>query len=181
MVDMYDIKETLYNVRQQMNDNPIYMYIAAGGLFFVCIMLVVCQFTGGGSGSSRTPLLIYFDTTNETIKLVKFDPSGGNLPNSPLDGAPETYAATIFVCGECPKGAIKDGMTLEELKAAGLFIGWLEKVDRSSASIDTFNEYNYSYRALDGTKWVKGDTEAALKIINAPYETCEDVRPCSPY
>ena len=125
-----------------------------------------------------TVKLVYFDTEAQSIRLI--DHTYPAMPKSPLKGTSDVYLAAVFRCKDCPRGMLKDGMTLEELEKKGMFVGWLEKIDPNvSEEMAMFGE-GYAYREVDGTKWYK-ETDRGYDQINSKiYDRCDNARICLP-
>ncbi|MGB0766636.1 MAG: hypothetical protein ACPGYV_02880 [Phycisphaeraceae bacterium] len=144
-----------------------------------CLSLVLCQLTGGGSGSfSNEVRLVYYDTTNQIIKLV--DHEYPAIPQSPLEGTTDIFLASVYGCEDCPQGTIKDGMTRAELKDKGMFIGWLERIDPTANDEMMLYEQGYEYRLVEGATWYNATDPGYQKIIEDLYNRCPNARPCLP-
>jgi hypothetical protein len=158
------------SLRETLNNNPA---VVTGGAVVLLLVAVVILgkvlFFSGGSGSVGTEQVIYYDVANKTIKLVE-RPAEEPQPNSPLDGSPDTYQATIFACGEC--GEITDGMTLEDLKAAGMFVGYLHKRDPGTEYAPEFNK-TYKYRPFESKNWYPASGDQWFKIEAQLQRKCE--------
>lgn len=183
---MPDIKYWLYergidldnfNLRETLNDNPKIVYAVAVVLAVVCLMLVVCQMVGGSTPPLGSYQVIYYDTTNQQVRVVEHDASKGMHP-SPLEGTTDVFEAAVFHCGERPEGLDIDGMTLQELEQNGLFIGWLQKTDAELEGDELqIMEGGYEYRRVGGTQWWSTNSPRVDQILRAPYERCEDAQP----
>lgn len=167
-IDRFELRETL-------NANPIITLGAAGVVVFICLMLVVCQFTGGGPASVSSYKVIYYDTSNKTLKVVDHNVSDGMHP-SPMKGTTDVFEVMLFYCGESPGNVNVDGMTVEQLEEKGIFIGWLQKIDPEQFDESIMSE-GHMYRAVDGKDWVPVYEPEVEKIINMPYQRCSDARP----
>lgn len=168
-------------LREKLNDNPIYVASGLGIVVFFCLMLVVCHFTGGGPRSVEVKL-VYYDVSNKTIRIVKHDSIDPIA--SPLEGTDNVFRAHVFACKECPKGALKDGMTLAELKEQGMFIGYLERYDPQSEGQSDPDALaggaGLSYRTLDSEEWVDENSTKIRAVLGAPANKCLEARPCRP-
>lgn len=166
------------NVREFMNDNPLYTYIGVGVVFVLAMTLVVCRLMGGGGASSYK--LVYYDTEAKTIRIVEFE--AGEAPKSPLEGEPNVYQAAIFSCGECDPDEIQDGMSRDELEAAGMRIRYIMKIDESvDDTMSMMEGDNYSYSAIDQINWVTDSMqEPMLNLVQGEIDGCPDARPCNP-
>ncbi|MFK7789546.1 MAG: hypothetical protein AB8C95_08675 [Phycisphaeraceae bacterium] len=172
--DWYDDLE----LRNKLEENQSIVVVGLIGLIIFSLVLVTCQMVGGGGSVSSEVKLVYFDVSNQSIRLV--DHEYPAIAQSPLDGTTDVYLATIFSCEECEKGAIKEGMSLEDLKAKGMFVGWLEKIDpEMSEEMAMFGEGRL-YRTVENDRWYK-PTERGYEVINTRvYEKCARARPCMP-
>ena len=166
-------------LRRKLEENQSIVIIGLIVVIAFCLLLVMCQLFGGGPGSvSNKVKLVYYDLGNQQIKLV--DHEYPAMPQSPLEGTEDVFLASVFKCTECPKGAIKDGMTADELEAEGMFIGWLEKIDPDvSEEMAMFGE-GYLYRTVENDRWYKATDKGYEKINTRVYDTCKDARICLP-
>eukprot|EP00752_Nemacystus_decipiens_P015030 g13386.t1 len=141
--------------------------------------LVFCQLTGGGGSFSQDVKLTYFDVDSQTIRLV--DHSYPDIPASPLEGTDNVFLAIVFSCEECEKGKIKDGMSPEDLKDNGMFIGWLERApDGPDDEATARYGEGYLYRSLDNDRWFRDIDTGGQKIMQMPYDRCQNARVCTP-
>lgn len=159
------------SLREKLNNNP---QIATGGavvVLLLCLMLIYCQFSGG----SRSAKLLYFDLETNQVKLVDF--KAGDTLATPLAGT-QIYQVTIFSCTECKE--IKDGMTLEELKAEGMFPGYVIRLPEAGVADPDLMSSN-EIRLIDGPDtWVNADTERGGKLVQQAQSQCPDgAKPCS--
>lgn len=168
-----------FDLRGKLNDNPMVMVTGLTLLIITCFSLIICHFSGGGSVSNKAKL-IYFDTKKQQIRVVEHEYP--ELPASPLEGEEGVYLAAVFSCVDQEPGAVKEGMTLEDLQANDMFIGWLEQSDGDAMDADiAFEEtYLYKYRMLDGDKWYSIDEPGFRAIQTWPYEKCADAVRCRP-
>lgn len=166
-------------LRKKLEENQSFVLI---GLIFIIVFslsLVVCQLTGGGSGSySQEVKLVYFDLTNQTIRVV--DHEYPAIPASPLEGTDDVFLASVYACEECPKGKIKDGMTMADLKAEGMFVAWLERYDPDVTEEMAMYGEGYLYRTLENDKWYKATDPGYDQIVRGLYERCPGARVCQP-
>jgi len=165
-----------FSLRETLNDNPVIVYIAAGILTVVCLMLVVCQMVGGSTSALGSYEVIYYDTSKQQVRIVEHDADEGMHP-SPLEGTTDVFEAAVFYCGEQPEGLDIDGMTRQELEQNGLFIGWLQKTDPEATDDTMMMEGGYLYRRVDGTQWWAAGAPRVDQILRAPYERCKDAQP----
>lgn len=165
-------------LRQKIEENQSIIVIALIAVIVCCLGLVTCQMFGGGASYSSEVKLVYFDTENQSVRLV--DHEYPAIPTSPLEGTTDVFLATVFACEECPQGKIKDGMTLEDLKANGMFVGWLEKVDPQMDEESAMYGEGYFYRSIDSDRWYKATDKGYQTINNRVYEKCQNARPCLP-
>ncbi|MEO0474437.1 MAG: hypothetical protein AAF085_00510 [Planctomycetota bacterium] len=166
-------------LRKKLEENQSVVVIGLVVVILFCLGVVACQLMGGGPGAGSSDVrLVYFDMDSQTVRII--DHTYPDLPTSPLEGTESVYIASVFSCEDCPKGKIKDGMTLEELKAEGMFVAWLEKRDPEvSEEMAMFGE-GYSYRSLENDRWYK-NTERGYEAIHAKLvERCSQARICLP-
>ncbi len=173
--DWYDDLE----LRQKLEENQSMVIVGLLVLIVFCLGLVMCQLFGGGPGSySNEVELVYFDTADQSIRIVEHTYPA--LPQSPLEGTTDVFLASVFGCEECPKGQIKDGMTLEDLKANGMFIGWLEQIDPDiNDEMAMFGE-GYMYRSVDDDRWYKPTDKGYEELNKRVYDKCATARICLP-
>ena len=164
-----------------MNNNPA---AVTGGAAVVLLLALIFVFLRGGllggGGSAGTTQVIYYDVANKQIKLVAHDRD--SFPNSPLDGSPQIYEAVLLACGECPEDKIVDGMSLEDIKAAGMYLGWLNKRDPGTDTDPSFNP-SMQFRSLQSPKWVSASSEAGFKLQDQLQRKCpgkEYAKECYP-
>lgn len=166
-------------LRKKLEENQSIVLIGLIAIIVFSLGLVVCQLTGGGGGSySGEVKLVYFDVGNQAIRIVDHEYPG--IPASPLEGTEDVFMATVFACEDCPKGSIKDGMTLDDLKAEGMFIGWLERHDPSMTEEMAMFGEGYQYRSIEDDKWYGQDEQAFQEIASAPYNRCQTAQVCMP-
>ena len=176
----YGIDVDNLDVREVLNDNPLFVYIGAGVLVFFALTLVVCQFTGGVSGGfsgSYNYKLVYYDVNAKTLHVMAFDGRDGQAaliaPNER-----GRYQAVIYTCKENPTGLIKDGMPASELEKHGLFIAWLQKQDTSmQGNGPQLAEVDVQMRTLDNEMWVHSYSPESSAIFNAPNRRCKEAMP----
>jgi hypothetical protein len=166
-------------LRDKLEENQSIVVLGLVVLIVFCLSLVMCQVFGGGASSATSDVkLVYYDLGNQTIRVV--DHTYPDLPLSPLEGTTDVFLASVFACEECPEGKVKDGMTMEELKAEGMFIGWLEKFDPElSEEQMMFGEGNM-YRTVEKDRWYKTTDRGYEVITNRVYEKCSNARLCRP-
>ena len=166
-------------LRQKLEENQSIVLV---GLILVIVFslgAVLCQLTGGGGGSYTAEVeLVYFDLGAQTVRLIEHEYPA--IPASPLKGTDNVFLATVFSCEECEKGKIKDGMTVEDLKANGMFIGWLERIPEDVDDELMLYGEGYEYRTVDNDRWYKLEEAGSQKIMQAPYEKCPTVQVCLP-
>lgn len=141
-------------LRETMNNNPAVVTGGAVVILLLCLFLVYWQFSGGSGSSNVTAQLIYYDVANDKLKLMEWD--SGPYPDSPPPGMTDVYEAVLLSCGECPEGpdGIVDGMTPEQIKAAGMFVGWLYRRAPGTEPDPMVNE-SMEARPLKGSTWIK--------------------------
>ena len=166
----------LGELRDKLEDNKPVVMGAAGVLILLCIVyLIISMLAGGGNSPGTKATLIYFDVAGQKIQLVAFDADSDELPTSPLAGSGEVFLASIWYCGDSASAELTDGMTLSDLEAAGMFVGWLEKEDPNGL-VNEFGTRPMLYRTLSQPQWVKADTPRSLDIIEGPYDKCADAK-----
>lgn len=176
--DWYDDLE----LRKKIEENQSIVSIGLIVLIIFSLGLTMCQIFGGGSGpGSQEVQLVYFDTTNQTIRIVEHEYSAQSAqPASPLEGTDDVFMASVFACEECPKGQIKDGMSLGDLKANGMFVGWLEKFDPEvSEEARAFGE-GAQYRSLERDRWYKVNEKGYEAIRKRVFQRCPTALICLP-
>ncbi|MFN3167604.1 MAG: hypothetical protein ACE37H_11120 [Phycisphaeraceae bacterium] len=157
------------SLRETLNNNPAVVTGAAVVLLLVAVIILgkVLFFSGGG-GAVGNEQVIYYDVANKTIKLIERS-TKDPYPDSPLDGSPDTYQASIFSCGEC--GEITDGMTLDDLKAAGMFVGYLHQRDPGTENDPEFNP-TYKIRLFEGKKWISAGDGRLYQVEEQIHRKC---------
>lgn len=173
--DWYDDLE----LRSKLEENQS---IVVGGLLVViifCLGLVMCQLFGGGPSSYSSEVqLVYFDTTNQTIRVVDHEYPEPHA--SPLAGTTDVFFASVYSCEECPKGTLKDGMSLEELKSNGMFIGWLEKYEPNLSEEAQMLGEGSLYRSVESDRWYKGTDKGYQAITKRVFTKCPTAQLCRP-
>ncbi|MBX2851294.1 MAG: hypothetical protein KTR15_06075 [Phycisphaeraceae bacterium] len=166
-------------LRKKLEENQSVAVVGLLVVIIFCLGLVMCQLTGGGPGSStREFKLVYFDVDSQTIKIV--DHKGPAQAASPLEGTDNVFIASVFACEACPEGQIKDGMNLDDLKAEGMFIAWLERIDPNMTDEMAMFGEGRSYRTLENDRWYK-TTEKGYELINKRLlDRCPKARICRP-
>ena len=166
-------------LRKKLEENQSIVILGLLVIILFSLGLVTCQLMGGRQGSfSQEAELVYFDLTNQTIKIV--DHEYPAPPTSPLDGTEDIFMARVFSCEELPEGTLKDGMTLDELKAKGMFVGWLERIDpEMSEEMAMFGE-GQSYRTLENDRWYKTSEPGYEKIMKQFSARCPRAYNCVP-
>jgi len=181
-MDLQDVRYWLEDLelRKKMEEYRAFVIVGLCVIILISLSLMLCHVVGGPSASSYTNTveLVYFDTETKTIKLVKHEYPA--IPASPLAGKENVFLASVYACEDCPKGAIKDGMTLEQIKAEGMFIAWLERIDPNATDEMALFGEGYSYRLPEEDKWYSSADPGYQKIIRDLYERCPKVRVCLP-
>lgn len=166
------------NLREQLNDNPVYVIGGAALLVVLSLTVAMCSIFGGGGASFDDfppTKVVYYDTTNDKIILV--DPEEGKPAVSPRPGTTDVFEAAVFTCGEYKAGTLRDGMSRAELESADLYIAWLQKsIDSADGSASALEPgaVDYLVRSVDGSTWLDSTREEALTLVTAPYEKCDD-------
>ena len=181
-MDLQDVRYWLEDLelRKKLEQNQSVVVAALALVIFISMCLVVCHLVGGPGGGSHSNdvRLVYFDTETNTIRVV--DHEYPAIPASPLKGTDNVFLASVYSCEDCPEGAIKDGMTLDEIEEEGMFIAWLERIDpKANEDMALFGE-GYEYRLPEGDKWYKSADPGYQKIIRDLYERCPTARVCLP-
>lgn len=160
-------------LRDTMNNNPAAMTGGIAVVLVLSLVLVVCRFMGGGSSSSATTI-IYYDITNKQFKVVEHDYAKMTYPSSPFEGTSDVFIATIWACGECPEGGVTDGMSLADLEAKGMFVGWIEKVVDGSAQGGDDREQVTVYASMAGKTWYRDFSPGVQKLFSAASIKCDN-------
>ena len=157
------------SLRDKLNNNPAAVTTGAVVLLLIAvsILVYVLFFKGGGRGTG-TEQVIYYDVKNNTIKLVD-RPGADPYPDSPLEGSPDVYMATIFACGEC--GEITDGMTAEQLKQNGMFIAYIHKRDPGTP-FDPETNPTSMYRPLETSNWFPSAGDRWYPVLEKIQSRC---------
>lgn len=151
-------------LRKKLEENQSITIISLLVVIIFCLSMVVCQFVGGGPGSMASEAkVVYFDLDSQTIKIV--DHKYPAPLTSPLEGTENVFLASVYSCEECPDGKLKDGMTPEDLKAEGMFIAWLERIDPNITDEMAMFGEGHSYRTLESDRWYK-TSEKGFEMIN---------------
>lgn len=166
-------------LRKKLEENQSMVLIGLICLIVISLSLIVCQLTGGGANNySSTVKLVYFDLGNQAIRVV--DHEYPAIPASPLKGTTDVYLASVFACEDCPQGQIKDGMSLDDLKANGMFIGWLERYDPEATEEMMVFGQSSSFRTIESDRWYN-PTEKGYEAINQRlYARCPQPQICLP-
>ena len=166
-------------LRKKLEENQSFVLIGLICIIVFSLSLVVCQLTGGGPRSYSSEVeLVYFDLTSNTIRVVEHEYP--EIPKSPLEGTEDVFMASVYACEECPEGAIKDGMSLDDLKAEGMFIAWLERYDANvTEEMAMFGE-SYLYRTIESDKWYKATDPGYDKLVRGLYDRCPKASRCQP-
>lgn len=148
-------------------------------IIVISLGMVVCHLVGGGSGSySSTVELVYFDLESETIRVIKHEYP--EMPTSPLKGTDNVFLASVYSCEECPKGLLKDGMTLDDLKQNGMFVAWLERIAPEITDEMALSGEAYAYRTLEQDKWFTGIEQGYDSVHRQVQERCPGAQICLP-
>lgn len=166
-------------LRKKLEENQSFVLIGLICIIVFSLSLVVCQLTGGGAGSYSSEVkLVYFDLDSQTVRVVKHEYPA--IPASPLEGTEDVFLASVYACEECPEGALKDGMSLADLEAEGMFIAWLERHDPdASEEMMMFGE-GYQYRTVENDQWYKVTDKGYEQITRGVYDRCPQARICQP-
>ncbi|MEM6506464.1 MAG: hypothetical protein AAF711_13565 [Planctomycetota bacterium] len=166
-------------LRKKLEENQSIVLIALILVIVASLSMVFCHLVGGGPGSySSTVELVYFDLDSETVRIVEHEYP--DMPTSPLEGTDSVYLASVYSCQECPKGQIKDGMTLGDLKANGMFVAWIERIEPDIAHEQALSGEAYAYRTLDDETWHSGIEQGYDKVYQKMNRRCEGAWICLP-
>ena len=166
-------------LRKKLEENQSIAVIALLAVIIFCLVLVTCQLTGGGSGPSTSEVeLVYFDLESQTIKIVEHQYP--EQPSSPLTGTDNVFLTRVYSCKECPDGQVKDGMSLEDLKAEGMFIAWLEKIDPNMTDQMAMMGEGYSYRTVENDRWYTPADKSYAAINKRLFSECPRAWTCKP-
>ncbi|MEM9344996.1 MAG: hypothetical protein AAGB26_00120 [Planctomycetota bacterium] len=166
-------------LRKKLEENQSVVLIALILVIVVSLSMVFCHLVGGGARSySGTVDLVYFDLESETVRIVKHEYP--DTPASPLKGTDNVYLASVYSCKECPKGQIKDGMTLDDLKANGMFVAWIERIEPNITDELALSGQAYAYRTLEDETWYAGIEQGYDKVYQKMNRRCEGAWICLP-
>lgn len=158
------------SLREKLNNNPAVVTIMAVVLLAIAICILgYVLFIKGGRGGTGTEQVIYYDIKSNTIKLID-RPGTDPYPDSPMTDAPDAYHATIFSCGEC--GEITDGMTADQLKQAGMFVGYIHMRDPGTMFDPEMNPSS-KYRPLEAKNWYPSSSEQWMSVLDK-ISRCKD-------
>lgn len=163
-----------FSIRDMLNENPVFVYIAVGLLTVTALSLVVCQSMGGGGSAPSSHTMIYYDASKEVLRVIEHDFSAGYSRPVLEDGLVE---AVIYTCGEQEPGLISDGMSRADLENKGLFIAWLQRMDPNASEEDRLFEMMIQYKLVDSERWLKANDPGVNQILNAPAQRCPDAMP----
>lgn len=174
--------------RDWLNQHPSIVAAVAG--LALCAALGVLLWQAMAPRPGGEPDAFYLDL--ETNRFFVAD--GDAVPPIPMPGGgggARGVRAQVFGCGECPTTIQR--MTLDELEAAGGFVGWLERyrdedrdileryrqrdpdepfdVDEEMRALEV-QERGPLVRTLEQTRWVTRDSDVALQIMNALDDRC---------
>ena len=166
-------------LREKLQENQSVLAVVLILVIVLCLSLVMCQLFGGGSGSySNEVKLVYFDTANKTVRVI--DHEYPDMPASPLAGTDNTFLASVYACDDCPKGKIKDGMTLAELEAEGMFVAWLERIDPNATPEMAMFGSDRTYRRVTDQRWYRSDEQGYAQMNKELQARCARSVYCIP-
>lgn len=166
-------------LRDKIEENQSLVIVGLVALIVFCLALSMCQVMGGGGSAARIDVqLAYVDLDSQSIRVV--DHTYPEIPASPLEGTDNVFLATVFSCEECPSGAMKDGMSLQDLSNSGLFIGWLIKRDPSASRDDVARGEGDLYRSVAEDRWYTAGDQGFTALTEAVYRRCSTARECLP-
>ena len=154
-------REQLARLLRQINDHPAFGWGIVGALLLLAalpplVLMLMAE-------KERTTKLIWDLQANHFVQVDM---------TAATDGAPGA-AAKVFSCGEC--GEIEAGMTEQELKDAGMFIGYLV-VTRKAAGGATEQFY---VDPAASQELIPAKSPQVRDLVNAPRKACNNKRPQS--
>ncbi|MFI4860724.1 MAG: hypothetical protein ACIAXF_08605 [Phycisphaerales bacterium JB063] len=170
------------SAREFFNNNPAIVTGASVLVLVLCLAAIACSLFGGlpssGSGSVQ---LIYYDMSNNTIKLV---PSS-DRPGSPLAENEQAFRCFVMTCGEC--GKIEEGMTADDIIANGMFISHLQTfptADRMMGPGGMEDDTQVLMLSDENPQWYSMSSQDGMDIMRAVSTwQCEDgstAKQCQP-
>lgn len=172
-----DIRDFCQDLREKLAKNQL---LTAGLLLLILIAslgLITYHFTSSGIRPAEVKL-VYFDLKSQTIQIVNH--TYPDMPASPLEGTDDVFIASVYACDPKPDGTIKDGMTLEDLKANGMFIAKLEKIDPDVTGEAAIFGKGTSYRTLTDEAWHETDSPGHKAIQRMLKSRCPKPHRCYP-
>lgn len=157
------------SAREFFNNNPAVVSGAAVLVLVLCLGAISCSLFGwgGAGGGSKNVQLVYYDLSNDSLKLVRAQDRLG----SPLVGT-ETYLGYVMSCGEC--GEINEGMTRAELEAGGMYIAYLQTLPESDGmSRELMLEGQVEIYDFASEGWYMMNSEQGM-LIAQDSRMCED-------
>jgi hypothetical protein len=189
------------NIREYLNNNSAVATIVAVVVLVLALGIIVWTSRGPSTGPIET---YYFDMNTQRLvtatgEPTPFDTGSGDF-NYPAEGAgmhPAGVNAQIFSCTESCDN-VEAGMTADEVKAAGAFIGYLQRQSPEAAEVQkkyesggqlTPDEEEIMYTmgqlvaAPDGGQWVPAESEEGFRLTDVYSSNCADgqkLTPCYP-
>jgi len=121
--------------------------------------------------SRQETLAVYFDTSTGKTVLVAVTP--GTYASPLVDNA-DAFRCAIFSCTECSE--ITGGMTVDDLEAAGMYIGYLSR-DPPRPSTDSpldLGMMSEEICSVEDLKWFSmGDGDAFVRLQRSAV-SCDD-------
>ena len=166
-------------LRKKLEENQSIVILGLIIIILFSLGAVTCQMFGGRGGSfSQEVELVYFDLTNQTIKIVNHEYPA--IPMSPLEGTEDVFMARVFSCEDCPEGKLKDGMTPDDLKANGMFVAWLERTDPNATEEMMMFGEGQEFRTLSSERWYNTSDPGYQQMMKAFSERCPRAYNCLP-
>ncbi len=176
-----------------MNNNSAVVMVGAVFLIVICLWLVMRYMSGGGGGGGTVTEAYYLDLN--TGKLVvdtnratpPIETESGPTP----EGQPAGVRAHVFACEGCGD---YEGMTVQEVRAAGGLVAYLERyTPQAREALERENvdpmmaaqiaERGIMISAADSIRWVPQASQAAIDLQSAVRQPCPDgnrPEPCFP-
>lgn len=114
------------SLREHLNSNPVIATSVTVGALVLAVLVLLWQLGEPAAGEGE----YYYDPQTEALFIAPFD---SHAPVSTPSGGDDGLRARVFGCGQCPGNL--EGMTLEEVEAAGATIGWLERYSEQARQI----------------------------------------------
>ncbi|MBX3380830.1 MAG: hypothetical protein KF805_12120 [Phycisphaeraceae bacterium] len=133
------------------------------------------------------PGAYFFDLNTKKIFVVPANTRAPvSTPSGPFENEPAGVRLFLFSCKPCPNF---DGKTLEEVKALGATVGWIERytaeakklLDAGDRKSETLFE-GLQMRAPSGDRWLSPSSREALAIRDTISRLCSGLpgQACNP-